>query len=424
MLKDYKQLPMNMYRHFMHDSLYRNSIYILLNMLIASAAGFLFWAINTRLFSPDQIGTATALISSVILLASLSLLGLNNSVIRYYKELKSPNRFMSATLIAVLLATILTSAIFINSIEFFAPDLKNTLTNPAWAISFVVLVYIVAVNAFTDNVFIAKRVAFWILIESVLMGLTKIILPFTLSSSNFVTIIFVYACSYIAALLVTTAGFKLNNISVFAKPDFTSLKRVSKYSFGNYISGIASSGANMFIPLVAFSLIGSTQSAFFFIALSVASIIFMIPSSINKSLFAEGSHNITEIRQHQSKSLKLITALLTTSILLLIIIGRPILSVFGSIYSETSYIPMLILAVSSIPIAIISTVGTMLNIVKLIEAMVVMNFIILGAVMSFVYIMNDGKPTSLALGWLSGQSLGAGIAVIFYFKYLHQKVLK
>ena len=73
--------------HFAQDSLYRNSIYLMLSTAIMAFFGFFFWIINTRLFSPTQIGLATALISSRRSAGRISYRGTHRSAFIWYWRL-------------------------------------------------------------------------------------------------------------------------------------------------------------------------------------------------------------------------------------------------------------------------------------------------------------------------------------------------
>ena len=70
-------------KNIMSDSLYRNSIYLMISTLIMSVLGFVFWMVASRLYSADSIGLATAIISVMGLIVGLSVLGLNAGIIRY-----------------------------------------------------------------------------------------------------------------------------------------------------------------------------------------------------------------------------------------------------------------------------------------------------------------------------------------------------
>jgi O-antigen/teichoic acid export membrane protein len=71
------------YNYLANDSLYRNSIYLMLSTGVMAVFGFFFWIINARLYSAEQVGIGTTLISIITLISSFSLLGLKNSLIKY-----------------------------------------------------------------------------------------------------------------------------------------------------------------------------------------------------------------------------------------------------------------------------------------------------------------------------------------------------
>jgi len=66
-----------------NEPLYRNSLYLIFNSLIMALFGFVFWSIAAKQFSSEDVGLATAVISAVSLVANLSLLGFNVSILKF-----------------------------------------------------------------------------------------------------------------------------------------------------------------------------------------------------------------------------------------------------------------------------------------------------------------------------------------------------
>ena len=65
------------------EPLYRNSMYLILNSFVMALFGFVFWSLAAKTFSSSEVGLATAVISAVSLVASLSLLGFNTSILKF-----------------------------------------------------------------------------------------------------------------------------------------------------------------------------------------------------------------------------------------------------------------------------------------------------------------------------------------------------
>lgn len=59
------------------EPLYHNSLFMILASLASSGFGFLFWLIAARLYGQDEVGTATAILSSAFLIVSITRLGLD-----------------------------------------------------------------------------------------------------------------------------------------------------------------------------------------------------------------------------------------------------------------------------------------------------------------------------------------------------------
>jgi len=79
----FKKTTSKFYNYLANDSLHRNSIYLMLGTGVMAVFVFFFWVINARLYSAEQVGIGTTLISIMTLISSFSILGLENGLIRY-----------------------------------------------------------------------------------------------------------------------------------------------------------------------------------------------------------------------------------------------------------------------------------------------------------------------------------------------------
>lgn len=405
----------------MRDSLYRNSIFILSSIFVAAGAGFIFWVISARLYSPQEIGEATAVISAISLIASFSMLGLNNAFIRFAPSIKNKSSFINASILISLICAIVISIFFAAVSSIFSSKISFIAHDTLLLLTFIISVCLVAINAYTDSVFIAKRVASFLLIENIAMAVMKLVTPFAFTDYKFLGIVLAFNIGVIAALGVTYFGLKNQGYMLRTKPKADEITKYGKYAFGSYVSGIASSAPPMIIPIVALNQLGATKAAFFYIAFIIANFLFVVPASINRSLFAEGSHDILNLHTHLIKTAKLNARFLLFGLIFVVLFTKPVLQVFGSEYN-VAHSATLILALSSIFIAVISTVGTLLNIVQKIRALITMNITIFAVVISCSYISARHGLANFAAGWTLGYALSALIALYYYFKYIKNEV--
>src|SRR3989344_4999605 len=150
-------------KHFHSDSLYRNSIYLMLSTFVMAFFGFFFWIINARLYSADDVGIATILISTMTLISNFALLGLGNGLIRFLPNSINRNDKINTSFTIVIGVTLLLTTIFILLINFFSPSLVFIKNNLIYSVIFILTVIITSVNAVSDNVFVAYRFTKYIL---------------------------------------------------------------------------------------------------------------------------------------------------------------------------------------------------------------------------------------------------------------------
>ena len=90
-------------------SLYRNSIFLIASTFFGAGTGFIFWIIAARLYSTEDFGLASAMISAIGLISSLSVLGLNIGLIRFLSEIKDRSSLISTCMIVVTVVSLLLS---------------------------------------------------------------------------------------------------------------------------------------------------------------------------------------------------------------------------------------------------------------------------------------------------------------------------
>jgi len=111
------------YNLLIKDSLYRNAIYLMLSIGVMAVLGFFFWIINARLYSAEQVGIGTTLISIMTLISSFSILGLGNGLIRYLPTSERKNKKINTSFTIVALMSILISVIYLIFLKTFSPKL-------------------------------------------------------------------------------------------------------------------------------------------------------------------------------------------------------------------------------------------------------------------------------------------------------------
>src|SRR3990170_2160293 len=226
------------YNLLANDSLYRNSIYLMLSTAVMAFLGFFFWIINARLYSAEQVGIGTTLISIMPLISSFSILGLGNGLIRYLPTSERKNKKISTSFTIVILISILISVIYLIFLKTFSPKLLFVRENIIFSLLFILFIVISSLNVISETVFIAYRSSKFILIKNTISSIAKLILPIFLVALGAYGI-------FMSMGIATAVAFFLNLVFLILrfnyspKPviDRSIVKKMTKFSLGNYTAG-------------------------------------------------------------------------------------------------------------------------------------------------------------------------------------------
>ena len=83
------------------------------------------------------------------------------------------------------------------------------------------------------------------------------------------------------------------------------------------------------MPLLVLNVLGPEESAYFYVAWTIATLLFSIPSSLAQSLFAEGSHDKRKLHRDIRRATILSALLLVPAVLFVWLLGGTVLLAFG-----------------------------------------------------------------------------------------------
>ncbi|MDR7275609.1 glycosyltransferase [Catenuloplanes atrovinosus] len=326
------------------DSLLRNSAMLLLATLTLAGGGFIFWQFVARLFTPAEVGEASALISVSTLLANIALLGMNNSLIRYLDRWPDPARTVNTGVLVVAAAALAGATVFVLAAPLLLPIVAGGLT-PARAAAFVALTVIAALGMLYDNVFIAWRRSGHILSRNVLVVAMRLVLPGVLAGLGAFGVFGAYWLAFAVALLpnlvVLGRRYRLR-----AAGSARRLGDMWRYSIGTYVSSIILMLPTLLMPALVTQRTGAEPAAQFYIASLVAGVLLFVPQAAGRGLFAEAQHDGGRVGAHLPRVLRLTAVVQVPLLALLVAAGWPVLLIFGPVYAD-AYPLMILLAVAN-----------------------------------------------------------------------------
>ena len=386
-----------------------------------SGAGFVFWIISARLFTVSEVGLASSMISAMMLISTISMLGLNIALIRYLPTSKNKGKKIGTTFVVVGLVSFVLGVIFISGLSLFSPDLyflKNNMIK-----SFIFILAIVSWSWFglIESVFISLRRSDLVLIKNLVYSLFKVTLPIILIGLGIFGIFGSWVLSTIIAFLFSMIMLIKEKIRIKIAIYDSIIKKIFRFSFANYFANFLYNAPGMIFPLMITTLISPESTAYFYTSWMMSSIIFSISTSIANSLFAEGSCNLINLQKLIKKSLSLIFMILVPIVLIFLIFGQYLLLFFGESYSYQGTEVVRILAISSIFFSLNTILLTVFKITNKIKKLLLLTLITTIIILVISYILLDLGIRGVALAWLIGHFLLSLYLIIDRFiinKYL------
>lgn len=403
-----QKLVVRTWRHFMHDSLYRNSIYLMLSTYVQAGFGFFFWLIAARLYTPNEVGLATALISAITLLATLSLVGMDNSLIRYLPEAKKPAQFISNALTLVAVAALVVGLVYVFGIGLFAPKLE--FIRGSWEhIALTVLMTMgAALCTVADYIFMAFRRSGFVLGKGIVLSVAKVGLLFVLVSQHAYGLFLAASLGMVLAFVFSVVAIKFSH-SLRLRPwlSRTHIKSTARFAGSNYVSGLLESLPVSILPILIINQFESKQAAYFYIAFMIANLLYRIPVAVTQSFFAESSSSSEALRDSLLRTCKMLMLMLAPAILVLIILGKYLLLIFGKSYSDTGYHLLIFFSLAAIPVSLGYIFETLLRVWHRHWQLVSSSAVRAVTIIGFSYVFMQHSFIGIGLGWLIGQCCAA-----------------
>lgn len=322
-----KKLPIliNHLKNRYNDPLYENSFFILLTGIISSAFGFVFWILAGKTYNPIYVGISTALLSSITIISVISLLGLDQSIIRFFPE-RNQSKVFGTSLIIVTLSTLACCTVFILGLTIWAPKLNLIKDN---LFIFLIIAITNSLTLIASSAFMAIKKSKYYFLQNVISG-SKIFLLFPFIIFGALGIFYSYSIATIFAFVFSIILlYKFNIHPTNVDKEF--LSDSLHFSAGNYSLSILMIIPTQILPILILSLLGAAETAYFYISFTIASILFLIPGAFGTSLFVQGSHG-EPMKKNTIKSILAIYTILLPSAAILYFFAGFFLGLIGKSY--------------------------------------------------------------------------------------------
>ncbi len=342
----------------LRDPVYRGSYSLVANTMGTSVIGAVYWAVAAHLFSPVDLGRATALISGLMLVATLSQLNLSNTLMRFLPQLgaRSASRLINATYLVSTLTAVVGSVIFITVLPRLSSEWRFVGDSVFFAAFFAVSVVVWEIFTLQDAALVGLQRPVAVPIENVIYSLAKLVLLVVgvrvLGSTD---VLF----SWIIPLIFLIPGINwliFRRVLKDRRPhDLVPRMRArqfARFASVDYAGVVCSQITANSLPVLVISVLGPAAAGSFYIASLITSGVASVGISFATGLMVEATaapHRLPEITRG---ALKRCVLTMGPATIVLFFGARLILRVYGGTYIAQTAVLFQLLALTLLPFCI------------------------------------------------------------------------
>ena len=384
--------------------------------LANAALGGLYWLFAARAFDASEVGTATALVSAMMVASTLANLGAGSALVQMLpKQQPGPDwsSIVSAALLVGLVASVIAGLGALVILPAVSDQLAIVTDSPLAGLCFVAGVTATTLSIIVDFVFIAERRAGISLARNVVFGAAKI--PPLVIGPLFGGGAYVIFGSWVAAAFVVVAAAivvvvpHVHPAFAWSRTDLgLRLQEISRSLAGHHIINLAGALVQFMLPILVTIRLSSTQAAYFYVTWMVGGFMLVISPSLASSLFAEGSHDPERLKSQLRTSIRLLGLLLPVATLLIAITGHAVLSIFGPAYADQGYWLLIVIAVAAIPDAVTNYFVAVERVRGRLRVAATLNTLIAITALGVAWtLLPEVGIIGAGWGWLAAQTMGS-----------------
>lgn len=350
-------------RREMANPLYRNAYALMLNTIVNSGFGLLYWIFAARVFSTDEVGRGNAMVNLMMMISVLSSLNFGQAIVRF---LPTAGRDSAALVRLSYLVTggtavLGSAAVMVYCHLAYAPGdpLHVSAAFGAW---FVISTAGWSWWSLQDQMLTAVRQAMWVVVKNGVYGLVKL---------GLLVVVAVFAVddgvftSWTAPVLVMLVPFLLlmgrrllprhaaesAGLPGAGTPDRSTLTR---YMAGDYLGQVFNQAMSSFLPVLVVMVISQEASAYLLPAQTVFLAISMLSVAITSALVVEGAREPERAHVFARAVLRRITVIVLPASALIALAAPLLLWFYGPQYVANSTVVLQLLMVSMFPRVVVT----------------------------------------------------------------------
>lgn len=408
-------------KHMRVNSLLRNSIYIMTTTALTGSSGYLFWILAAHMYPPKDVGLASALIGTMMLAATLANLGIGPALIQTLPRMASGEAWslsLNAVFMTGLFSSLVTGTVAAIALPFLSPKLTAVGHEGSFVLTLIAGVPLLTLASLLDSTFTAERAAGNMLARTAAFALMRIpllVIPVLFGQVNALLICIAWILA--AGISVVTGAFLIARLKrayrLTIRGVFKQLRAMLSLVAGHQFISFGALAPIYLLPVIVVARLSLAENAYFYTSWQVGSLFFMVSPSVATALLAEGSHTSSDILRKARSSVLIISALLCPPMLLALLGGHLILSLFGPDYALYGYSLLTVLVISALPDALTNVYVAVLRVQNRLKSAAFLNLgmAAITLILAWVLLPRMGI-VGVGWAWLIAQTTGTVVVLV------------
>jgi O-antigen/teichoic acid export membrane protein len=336
-----------------HRDVLNNASSLVATTGVASALGFLYWALAARLFTQQAVGYGAAAVSAMTLLGTIGMFGLGTVLIGELPRRRRRAGLVSAALLASGLGSMVLGlgfAVVASSINGRFGHISGT---PGLAALFAAGVMVTGASLVFDQATIGLMRGGLQLSRNVAFAAAKLLaLPATaiiLHAQFGVGITMSWVAGTAVSLVPVAIWLRLRGTRVLPRPDWGVLRGLGRTAIAHSLLNIAITVPWSLIPVLVTVVVSPSANAAFYAAWMLVNFLYIVPGALSTVLFAVAAADPQMIAPKLRFTLRLSLLIGLPGMAALILGGHLALSMFGEGYAHAATLPLRLLAIGYLP---------------------------------------------------------------------------
>jgi O-antigen/teichoic acid export membrane protein len=336
-----------------HRDLLSNASSLVATTGVASAFGFLYWALAARLFSQRAVGYGSAAVSAMTLLGTIGMFGLGTVLIGELPRRRDRAGLVSAALLASGLASMVLGLGFAAVAPHVSERFGHISGTLGQAILFAAGVMVTGATLVFDQATIGLMRGGLQLTRNVAFASAKLLaLPaaaIILHDKFGVGITLSWTAGTALSVVPVAIWLRLRGTPVLRRPDWGVLRGLGKTALAHSWLNIVITVPWSLIPVLVTLVVSPSANAAFYVAWMLVNFLYILPGALSTVLFAVVAADPKVIAKKLRFTLRLSLLIGLPVMAALILGGHLVLGMFGPGYARAATFPLYLLVIGYLP---------------------------------------------------------------------------